>query len=225
MEVSRDADRIKSAASKLGCLVLNTPFLYLGTKVGENMSRVHAWKSSFGNPRIGVEEFQLDNSLQVGSTINHSSSAVDYLKSLTFASSEGKVLALQPWRMSLFFWVTNLSQPRSVGWIVRQIMIMPVLQKNSEINIQKGSLGDVLYGVGAVLGLHWGTRLNIAHGIAFALAYVPNDGLTFWGYEWDTHDTCFESVLDQHVQVKPRRNFKAYSGGIMNTADSGSIAD
>ncbi|GJS04550.1 RNA-directed DNA polymerase, eukaryota [Tanacetum coccineum] len=42
MGIHVDADRIKSAASKLGCLVLNTPFLYLGTKVGEN--RVHAWK-------------------------------------------------------------------------------------------------------------------------------------------------------------------------------------
>ncbi|GKD18914.1 RNA-directed DNA polymerase, eukaryota [Tanacetum coccineum] len=46
MGIHVDADRIKSAASKLGCLVLNTPFLYLGTKVGENMSRVHAWKES-----------------------------------------------------------------------------------------------------------------------------------------------------------------------------------
>ncbi|GJV88789.1 RNA-directed DNA polymerase, eukaryota, reverse transcriptase zinc-binding domain protein, partial [Tanacetum coccineum] len=44
MGIHVDADRIKSATSKLGCLVLNTPFLYLGTKVGENMSRVHAWK-------------------------------------------------------------------------------------------------------------------------------------------------------------------------------------
>ncbi|GKA48713.1 RNA-directed DNA polymerase, eukaryota, reverse transcriptase zinc-binding domain protein [Tanacetum coccineum] len=44
MGIHVDTDRIKSAASKLGCLVLNTPFLYLGTKVGENMSRVHAWK-------------------------------------------------------------------------------------------------------------------------------------------------------------------------------------
>ncbi|GJX83604.1 hypothetical protein Tco_0333085, partial [Tanacetum coccineum] len=44
MGIHVDADRIKSAASKLGCLVLNTPFLYLRTKVGENMSRVHAWK-------------------------------------------------------------------------------------------------------------------------------------------------------------------------------------
>nr|GEW88770.1 RNA-directed DNA polymerase, eukaryota, reverse transcriptase zinc-binding domain protein [Tanacetum cinerariifolium] len=35
--------KVKSAASKLGCLILNTPFSYLGTKVGGNMSRVQAW--------------------------------------------------------------------------------------------------------------------------------------------------------------------------------------
>nr|GFA87755.1 RNA-directed DNA polymerase, eukaryota [Tanacetum cinerariifolium] len=36
-------EKVKSAASKLGCLILNTPFSYLGTKVGGNMSRVQAW--------------------------------------------------------------------------------------------------------------------------------------------------------------------------------------
>nr|GEY18831.1 RNA-directed DNA polymerase, eukaryota [Tanacetum cinerariifolium] len=35
--------KIKQADSKLSCLVLNTPFLYLGTKVGGSMSRVHVW--------------------------------------------------------------------------------------------------------------------------------------------------------------------------------------
>ena len=35
--------KIKQAASKLGCLVLNTTFIYLGMKVGGSMSRVHAW--------------------------------------------------------------------------------------------------------------------------------------------------------------------------------------
>ncbi|GJV83639.1 hypothetical protein Tco_1523537 [Tanacetum coccineum] len=39
------------------------------------------------------------------------------LKSLTFASSDGKVLPLQPWRMFLLFSVTNESEPHSVGWI------------------------------------------------------------------------------------------------------------
>nr|GEV60414.1 RNA-directed DNA polymerase, eukaryota, reverse transcriptase zinc-binding domain protein [Tanacetum cinerariifolium] len=36
--------KVKHAASKLGCLILNTPFLYLGTKVGGSMSRVQEWK-------------------------------------------------------------------------------------------------------------------------------------------------------------------------------------
>nr|GEY74185.1 RNA-directed DNA polymerase, eukaryota, reverse transcriptase zinc-binding domain protein [Tanacetum cinerariifolium] len=36
-------DKVKSAATKLGCLMLNTPFFYLGTKVGGSMSRTHAW--------------------------------------------------------------------------------------------------------------------------------------------------------------------------------------
>nr|GEZ13641.1 RNA-directed DNA polymerase, eukaryota, reverse transcriptase zinc-binding domain protein [Tanacetum cinerariifolium] len=36
--------KVKNAAVKLGCLVLKTPFTYLGTKVGDIMSRKHAWK-------------------------------------------------------------------------------------------------------------------------------------------------------------------------------------
>ncbi|GJU35051.1 RNA-directed DNA polymerase, eukaryota [Tanacetum coccineum] len=37
------SDKVKSAATKLRCLILKTPFLYLGSKVGGSMSRVQAW--------------------------------------------------------------------------------------------------------------------------------------------------------------------------------------
>ncbi|GJX64794.1 RNA-directed DNA polymerase, eukaryota [Tanacetum coccineum] len=43
MGVNVGDEKVKSAASKLGCLILKTPFSYLGTKVGGNMSRVQAW--------------------------------------------------------------------------------------------------------------------------------------------------------------------------------------
>ncbi|GKB18971.1 RNA-directed DNA polymerase, eukaryota [Tanacetum coccineum] len=43
MGVNVEDTKVKSAANKLGCLVLKIPFTYLGTKVGENMSRKHAW--------------------------------------------------------------------------------------------------------------------------------------------------------------------------------------
>nr|GFD31427.1 RNA-directed DNA polymerase, eukaryota [Tanacetum cinerariifolium] len=44
MGVNVKDGKIQNAASKLGCLVLKTPLTYLGTKVGENMSRKEAWK-------------------------------------------------------------------------------------------------------------------------------------------------------------------------------------
>nr|GFB81632.1 RNA-directed DNA polymerase, eukaryota, reverse transcriptase zinc-binding domain protein [Tanacetum cinerariifolium] len=34
---------ITRAASKLGCLLLTTPFAYLGTKVGDSVTRIEAW--------------------------------------------------------------------------------------------------------------------------------------------------------------------------------------
>nr|GEV86418.1 RNA-directed DNA polymerase, eukaryota, reverse transcriptase zinc-binding domain protein [Tanacetum cinerariifolium] len=36
-----DSDKVKCVASKFGCLILKTPFSYLGSKVGGSMSRVH----------------------------------------------------------------------------------------------------------------------------------------------------------------------------------------
>nr|GEW24058.1 RNA-directed DNA polymerase, eukaryota, reverse transcriptase zinc-binding domain protein [Tanacetum cinerariifolium] len=44
MGVNVEDEKIQNVASKLGCLVLKAPFTYLGTKVGENMSRKEAWK-------------------------------------------------------------------------------------------------------------------------------------------------------------------------------------
>ncbi|GJR08953.1 hypothetical protein Tco_0791605 [Tanacetum coccineum] len=37
-------DTVNNAAVKLGCLILNTPFTYLGTKVGSSMTRYDAWE-------------------------------------------------------------------------------------------------------------------------------------------------------------------------------------
>ncbi|GJV03431.1 RNA-directed DNA polymerase, eukaryota [Tanacetum coccineum] len=39
-----ESSKVREAAEKLGCLILRTPFTYLGTKVGDNMNRVLAWQ-------------------------------------------------------------------------------------------------------------------------------------------------------------------------------------
>nr|GEX87021.1 RNA-directed DNA polymerase, eukaryota [Tanacetum cinerariifolium] len=49
---------VHQAESKLGCLVLNSPFLYLGTKVGGAMSRVPAWKEIVDKVGVELGEFR-----------------------------------------------------------------------------------------------------------------------------------------------------------------------
>ncbi|GJU39268.1 hypothetical protein Tco_1192225 [Tanacetum coccineum] len=44
MGIHVESDKVHHAAGKLGCLILNTPFSYLGTKVGGIMTRAEAWK-------------------------------------------------------------------------------------------------------------------------------------------------------------------------------------
>nr|GEY00250.1 RNA-directed DNA polymerase, eukaryota, reverse transcriptase zinc-binding domain protein [Tanacetum cinerariifolium] len=43
MGVLVDSEKVKCIALKLRCLILKTPFSYLGSKVGGSMSRVHTW--------------------------------------------------------------------------------------------------------------------------------------------------------------------------------------
>nr|GEW19669.1 RNA-directed DNA polymerase, eukaryota, reverse transcriptase zinc-binding domain protein [Tanacetum cinerariifolium] len=43
MGISMDANLLKKAASKIGCMVLTTPFRYLGSKVEGLMSRIQSW--------------------------------------------------------------------------------------------------------------------------------------------------------------------------------------
>ncbi|GJZ04462.1 RNA-directed DNA polymerase, eukaryota [Tanacetum coccineum] len=65
MGVNVGDDKIKVAASKLGCLILNTPFTYLGTKVGGNMSRVQAWTEIIDKVKSRLSNWKL-KSLSIG---------------------------------------------------------------------------------------------------------------------------------------------------------------
>nr|GEW75572.1 RNA-directed DNA polymerase, eukaryota, reverse transcriptase zinc-binding domain protein [Tanacetum cinerariifolium] len=56
---------VHQAASKLGCLVLNSHFLYLGTKVGGAMSRVQAWKEILDKVKSRLSKWKL-KTLSIG---------------------------------------------------------------------------------------------------------------------------------------------------------------
>ncbi|GJX28426.1 RNA-directed DNA polymerase, eukaryota [Tanacetum coccineum] len=68
MGVNVGDDKIKVAASKLGCLILDTPFTYLGTKVGGNMSRVQAWTKIIDKVKSCLSNWKL-KSLSIGALL------------------------------------------------------------------------------------------------------------------------------------------------------------
>nr|GEU68640.1 RNA-directed DNA polymerase, eukaryota, reverse transcriptase zinc-binding domain protein [Tanacetum cinerariifolium] len=65
MGVNVGDEKVKSAASKLGCLILNTPFSYLGTKVKGNMSRVQAWTEVVDKVKSRLSNWKM-KSLSIG---------------------------------------------------------------------------------------------------------------------------------------------------------------
>nr|GFB75806.1 RNA-directed DNA polymerase, eukaryota, reverse transcriptase zinc-binding domain protein [Tanacetum cinerariifolium] len=43
MGISVDSNKVKHASTEIGCLVLKTPFNYLGSRVSDLMSRIQSW--------------------------------------------------------------------------------------------------------------------------------------------------------------------------------------
>ncbi|GJS26798.1 RNA-directed DNA polymerase, eukaryota [Tanacetum coccineum] len=65
MGVHVEDSKVKHAASKLGCLILNTPFSYLGMKIGGVMSRVEAWKEVVDKVTSRLSKWKM-KSLSIG---------------------------------------------------------------------------------------------------------------------------------------------------------------
>nr|GEZ56513.1 RNA-directed DNA polymerase, eukaryota, reverse transcriptase zinc-binding domain protein [Tanacetum cinerariifolium] len=60
-----ESDRVKEAALRLGCLTLKTPFLYLGSKVGGSMSRLHERDEVVERVKMRLSKWKM-KSLSIG---------------------------------------------------------------------------------------------------------------------------------------------------------------
>nr|GEX71129.1 RNA-directed DNA polymerase, eukaryota [Tanacetum cinerariifolium] len=65
MGVHVNRDIVHHAAGKLGCLILNSPFSYLGTKVDGNMSRSEAWNEVVDKVNSLLSKWKM-NALSIG---------------------------------------------------------------------------------------------------------------------------------------------------------------
>ncbi|GJT61251.1 RNA-directed DNA polymerase, eukaryota, reverse transcriptase zinc-binding domain protein [Tanacetum coccineum] len=59
MGVLVESDKVKCDASKLGCLILKTPFSYLGTQVGGSMSRIQAWNEVVNKVKAWLSKWKI----------------------------------------------------------------------------------------------------------------------------------------------------------------------
>nr|GEW66941.1 RNA-directed DNA polymerase, eukaryota [Tanacetum cinerariifolium] len=65
MGVHVDNAKVSRAAVKLGCLVLKAPFVYLGSIVGGNMNRLHAWNDIMDRIKRRLSKWKM-TSLSIG---------------------------------------------------------------------------------------------------------------------------------------------------------------
>nr|GEU84055.1 putative RNA-directed DNA polymerase, eukaryota, reverse transcriptase zinc-binding domain protein [Tanacetum cinerariifolium] len=65
MGVHVDDDTVIRAAGKLGCMILNAPFSYLGSIVGGNMSRIQMWKDIADRIKLRLSKWKIQT-LSIG---------------------------------------------------------------------------------------------------------------------------------------------------------------
>ncbi|GKA14227.1 hypothetical protein Tco_0693873, partial [Tanacetum coccineum] len=65
MGVNVEGSYVNQAAVKLGCQVLTSPFIYLGTKVGGTMSRVQAWQEVVEKVKTRLSKWKM-KTLSIG---------------------------------------------------------------------------------------------------------------------------------------------------------------
>nr|GFB31536.1 RNA-directed DNA polymerase, eukaryota, reverse transcriptase zinc-binding domain protein [Tanacetum cinerariifolium] len=65
MGISVDANLVKQAASKIGCMVLKTPFKYLGSRVGDLTSRIQSWSEIIEGMEARLSRWKL-KTLSIG---------------------------------------------------------------------------------------------------------------------------------------------------------------
>ncbi|GJS85831.1 RNA-directed DNA polymerase, eukaryota, reverse transcriptase zinc-binding domain protein [Tanacetum coccineum] len=114
--VNVDSDKVKGAASKLGCLILKTPFTYLGSKVGGSMSRVHAWNEVIDRVKNRLSKWKMKNVVDWSS---NKASWVNWKKVLASKEKGGlgvsSLFALN--RGLMFKWIWRFYTQNTLLWV------------------------------------------------------------------------------------------------------------
>ncbi|GJS39436.1 RNA-directed DNA polymerase, eukaryota, reverse transcriptase zinc-binding domain protein [Tanacetum coccineum] len=146
-------NKIKSAATNLGCRILKTPFIYLGTKVGDSMARFDAWEEVMNKVYSRLSKWKM-KSLSIGGRLTLLKSVLGSIPifHLSIFKAPLSVLRKLESTRSHFFSGHDLNSRRAT-WIKWNSVLAPK---------EKGGLGvSSLYALNRALMIKWVWRFHV----------------------------------------------------------------
>ncbi|GJT03129.1 RNA-directed DNA polymerase, eukaryota [Tanacetum coccineum] len=190
------SDKVKSAATKLGCLILKTPFLYLGSKVGGSMSRVQAWTEVVDRVKSRLSKWKM-KALSIGGRLTLLKSVLGSMPifHMSIFRVPLSVLCTLESIRSHFFKGQDLNSKKA-SWVNWKKVLAPK---------EKGGLGvSSLYALNRGLMFKWMWRFytqNTSLWVRVIKAIHGDDGKV-GGYVKDGAKSCWLSIVNELNTLK-----------------------
>nr|GEX42549.1 RNA-directed DNA polymerase, eukaryota [Tanacetum cinerariifolium] len=198
MGVLVDSDKVKCVASKLGCLILKTPFSYLGSKVGGSMSRVHTWNEVVDRVNNRLSKWKM-KSLSIGGRLTLLKSVLGSMPIFHMSIFRAPLTVFRTLESirSQFFKGQELNSKKA-SWVNWKKMLAPK---------QKGGLGvSSLYALNRGLMFKWIWRFytqNTSLWVRVIKAIHGDDGKV-GGYVKDGAKSCWLSIVNEINSLKTK---------------------
>jgi hypothetical protein len=140
-------NKVKSAATKLGCLTLNTPFTYLGTKVGGSMARSYAWEEVINKVSSRLSKWKI-KTLSIGGRLTLLKSVLGSITIFHLSIFKAPLIVLRKLEsIRSHFFNGHVLSSKKATWIKWNNVLPPK---------EKGGLGvSSLYALNRALMLKW----------------------------------------------------------------------
>nr|GEV91045.1 RNA-directed DNA polymerase, eukaryota [Tanacetum cinerariifolium] len=196
MGVIVDSDKVKCAASILGCPIPKTPFSYLGSKVGGSMSRVHTWNEVVDRVKNRLSKWKM-KTLSIGCRLTLLKSVLGSMPIFHMSIFRSPLIVLRTLESirSQFFKGQELNSKKAswVNW--KKVLALK----------EKGGLGvSSLYALNRGLMFKWMWRFYMQNTSLWVLVIkaIHGDGEKVGGYVKDGAKSYWLSIVNEITSLK-----------------------
>nr|GFA38442.1 RNA-directed DNA polymerase, eukaryota [Tanacetum cinerariifolium] len=169
-----DGESVNSAARQLGCLVLNIPFLYLGSIVGDNMASQQAWREIVDRVKSKLSNWKM-KMLSIGGRLTLVKYVLGSLPIYNFSIFKVPMCVLNELEgIRRKFFKGHEQDSKRTSWVIWNRVLM---------SKDRGGLGvSSLYAINRGLLVKWYLQIKLGDG----------ESTKFWSDSW-----CKEGVLKE----------------------------